>query len=310
MEFITNAQTKALNKIATIHSNEKSKAKGAFPKRKFTRKDIVKMIKNRNRIGHTMKSVLKSASVIKQHDMNMEYKITITETEFRQLNDYIINTLGMDSFGVAVFEEREIFKGDGIPYKNVLVMSKHMKKDTFVVKELPNMECMLEVMEVYGDTGVASLKVTEFLRSMCFGAIPNHSLGGNIDYSKAGYKANLGFIGKHGLLITPHSGPCNRLSVVYTSIENLGEFLENTEDHTWGNKFCENCGSCVRNCPYGAIYEEPKTDENGHVECIVNEKCGSGFAHYGCAICIAACPFTKVGYEAIKRKYSNQNYMN
>ncbi len=303
MEFITNAQKNALNKIATIQSNEKSKPKGAFPKRKFSRKDIVKMIENRNRIGHTMKSVLKSASVIKQHNINKQYKTNITLEEYKQLNDYITNTLSMDSWGVAVFEEHEIFKGDGIPYKNVIVMSKHMKNDTFVVKDLPNMECMLEVMEVYGDTGVASLKTTEFLRIMNFGAVPNHSLGGNIDYSKAGFKANLGFMGRHGLLITPHSGSCNRLSVVYTSIENLNDFLTNNDDHTWGEEFCKKCGNCIRNCPYDAIYEEAKICENVHVECIENTKCGSGFAHYGCAICIAACPFTKLGYTEIKKRF-------
>ncbi len=303
MEFITNAQKNALNKIATMQSNDKSKPKGVFPKRRFGLNDIVKMIKNRNRIGHTMKSVLKSASVIKQHNINKKYKTNITEQEFEKLNDYILNTLGMDSWGVAVFQEHEIFKGDGIPYKNVIVMSKHMKNDTFVVKELPNMDCMLEVMEVYGDTGVASLKATDFLRDMNFGAVPNHSLGGNIDYSKAGFKANLGFLGRHGLLITPHSGPCNRLSVIYTSIENLSDFLANNQDHTWGNEFCQKCGSCVRNCPYGAIYQEKRIDENGHVECIENAKCGSGFAHYGCAICIAACPFTKTSYNVIKNSF-------
>lgn len=306
MEFITNAQKNALNKIATLQSNQKSKSKGAFPKRKFSRKDIAKMIKNRNRIGHTMKSVLKSANVIKRHDINKKYKTNITAEEFKLLDDYIINVMGMDSWGVAVFEKHEIFKGDGIPYKNVIVMSKHMKNDTFVVQELPNMECMLEVMEVYGDTGVASLKVAEFLRNIDFGAVPNHSLGGNIDYSKAGLKANLGFMGKHGLLITPHSGSCNRLSVVYTSIENLGDFLTNEDDHTWGNEFCKKCGSCIKKCPYGAIYEEAKVYEGIHVECIENAKCGSGFAHYGCAICIAACPFTKTGYYEIKKRFKEK----
>ncbi len=72
MEFITIAQQKALNQIATVQSNAKSKAKGTFPKRKFSRKDIAKMLKNRKRVGRTMKSVLKSASIIKHHDTNQK----------------------------------------------------------------------------------------------------------------------------------------------------------------------------------------------------------------------------------------------
>ncbi len=303
MEFITKYQQKELNKIAKFQSNECSKAKGFFPKRRFHLKDIAKMVKNQKRIRPTIISLVKTAKVIKAHDFTTDLKSKITAEEFLKLKNYILNDLGMDSFGVAVFEDYEIFSGDGIPYKNVLVMSKRMENSTFVVNELPNMDCMLEVMKVYGDTGVACLKATDFLREMNFGAVPNHSLGGNVDYTKAGFKANLGFIGKHGMLITPHSGPCNRLSIVYTSIENLGEFLTNDEDFSWGNEFCKSCKKCVKTCPYGAIYEDAKIDENGHIECISNEKCNSGFSHYGCAICIAACPFTKVGYYKIKSSF-------
>ncbi len=306
MEFITNAQKNAINKISNIKSNEFSKAKGVFPKRKFKAKDIKKMIQNKAKVGPTLKSALKAANVIKAHDVKADYLKTITKEQFDRLDNYIKNELGMDSWGVCEFEEKEIFKGDGIPYKNVIVMSRHMDKKEFIPENLPNIECMIEVMKVYGDTGIACLKVSEFLRKMNFGAVPNHSLGGNVDYTKAGFKANLGYIGKHGMLITPHSGSCNRLSIVYTSIENLDDYLENNEDFSFGEEFCSKCGKCVKACPYDAIYMESKVDENGHVECISNPKCGSGFAHYGCGICIAVCPFTKVGYDKIKSAISQK----
>ncbi len=308
MEFMTNPQKKAINKISNIKSNSSSKAKGYFPKRRFKAKDIKKMLKNQARVRPTILSLNKSASVIKQHDTSKKYEKIISKKDFDELDFYIKNVLNMDSWGVAVFEEKEIFKGNGIPYKNVLVMSRHMENTEFVAEKLPNMDCMLEVMKVYGDTGKSCLAVTKFLRDKNFGAVPNHSLGGNIDYTKAGYKANLGYIGKHGMLITPHSGACNRLSIVYTSIENLGDFLDNSEDFSFGEKFCEKCGKCVKSCPYGAIYEHCITDENGHVECISNEKCNSGFANYGCAICIAVCPFTKAEYHKIKTAFLTSMY--
>ncbi|ONI46561.1 hypothetical protein AN640_03180 [Candidatus Epulonipiscium fishelsonii] len=301
MEFMTKPQQKALNKFKGIKSNDNAKEKGFFPKRHFTSKDILKLIKNRKRISPTIKSLIKTSSIIKNHSSSKEYKTKISKEEFYKLDNYIQNILQMNSWGVASFTEKEIFKGNAIPYKNVIVLSKRMKNDHFIVEELPNIDCMLEVMEVYGDTGTACLKVTSLLRSMGFGALPNHSLGGNVDYTKAGYKANLGFIGKHGLLITPHSGPCNRLSIIYTSIENLNDFMH-TEDHSWGNSFCNKCKKCVATCPYNAIYEDNKIDKNGHIECISNQICNSGFTKYGCAICIAACPFTKLGYSNIKSK--------
>ncbi len=307
MEFITKYQDNEINKISNIHSNDKSKAKGFFPKRKFKFKDITKMLKNKRRISHTLKSLCNTPKIIRLHDINKEYLTKITKEKFDLLNDYIINELGMNSWGVATFEETEIFKGQSIPYRNIIVMSKRMKSEVFNINKLPNMDCMLEVMEVYGDTGVACLKVTEFLRNIGFGAVPNHSLGGSVDYTKAGFKANLGYIGKHGMLITPHSGACNRLSIVYTSIKNLDEFLQNDEDFSFGYEFCSNCKQCIKKCPYEAIYEEAKTDSNGHVECISNEKCNSGFSHYGCGICIAACPFTKNRYKKIKENYLNKN---
>ncbi len=302
MEFLTIPQEKEINKISTIVADDNAKKKGYFPKRKFKAKDILKLIRNKNRIQHTMISLFKSADAIKAHDLNTTHKTEITKIEFEKLDSFIRDTLKIDSWGIAQFNELEIYKGNKIPYHNVIVLSKHMDNHTFVVNQLPNMDCMLEVMEVYGDTGVACLETTELLRNMGFAAIPNHSLGGNVDYTKAGLKANLGFIGKHGLLITPESGPCNRISIVYTSIENLNDFLKNDLDHSWGNEFCQKCGNCVRSCPYQAIYEQSIIDKFGHVECISNQKCNSGFAHYGCAICIAACPFTKISYQLIKEK--------
>ncbi len=307
MEFMTVPQQKALNKISRIKASDKAKAKGFFPKRKFKGIDIAKMLKNRNRIKHTMSSLIKSAGVIKAHDTEKIYPTKITAEQFLQLDSFI-KSLGMDSWGVCRFTEDEIYKGDSIPYEDVIVLSRHMDDTEFVIEKLPNMDCMLEVMQVYGDTGVAALKVTELLRGIGFGALPNHSLGGNVDYTKAGYKANLGFVGKHGMLITPHSGPCNRLSIIYTSIDNLSEFIDNREDFSWGNSFCEKCKKCVRSCPYDAIYDNARVDENGHIECISNAKCNSGFAKYGCGVCIATCPFTKIGYEDIKKGVCNKSF--
>ncbi len=307
MEFMTKPQEKELNNLAKIFANEQAKSKGGFPKRHFTPKDVAKMIGNRKRIAPTLISLVKTAGVIKKHDVKRQYKTKITRDEFELLRNYILNDMDMDSFGVAYFEAHEIYAGMGIPYQNVLVLTRHMNKTPFDLPKLPNMDCMLEVMKVYGDTGVAALGVTDFLRQRNFGAIPNHSLGGNVDYTKAGYKANLGFIGKSGLLITPQSGACTRISIVYTSIENLGDFLENNEDFSWGRDFCDKCGRCVKTCPYGAIYTQDKVDDHGNVEAISYPKCGSGFAHYGCGICIAACPFTTVGYGQIREKFIVQH---
>ncbi len=308
MDNITKKQVKELNKIATIMYDETSKKKGYFPDgKKFKRSDIIKMIKQPRIVATTFKSVLKTSKVIKKHNPKVENKTNISKEDFNKLQHLINNELEMDSWGVASLNSIDCFEGMGIPFKNVIVMSKHMDKEQFNAPTLPNMECQMEVLKVYGETGVGALKVTEILRKMKYGAVPNHGLGGNIDYTKAGMQANLGFIGKHGMLITKENGPCNRISVVYTSIENLNEFLNNDADFNWGYDFCKKCLKCYKDCPHDAIYKENIIDENENVTCISNDKCNAGFINYGCGICIAVCPFTKVGYSKIEKGFKKNN---
>lgn len=301
-EMITGLQTNATNDIATIKANDEAKARGYFPYHKFVLSDYPKIFKNFGCFTRMYNSLFGITKVIKAHETNKDYRTTINQDEFDKLNDYIKNTLQMDSWGVTTFCEKEIYKGEGIPYKNVIVMSKHMNKESFLDENFPNLEALIEIFDVYGDTGIASASTTEFLREMDFGAVPNHSVGGNIDYTKAGFKANLGFIGRHGMLITPESGPCNRLCVVYTSIENLDDFLDNKADHSFGKSFCDKCRKCFRTCPNKAVYKEPIIDEFGHVECISNAKCNTEFAYYACGVCISTCPFTVIGYDTIYSK--------
>ncbi len=306
MEFITKAQDRELNKIATIMYDETSKKKGYFPKDKKlanSTNDKKIMFAKRKQVISTIKSVIDTPKVIKKHDIKKHNKKTISKKDFEALNNLIKNELGIDVWGVASLTSIDCFKGTGIPFKNVIVMSKHMDKEKFQTVNLPNMDCQMEVLKVYGETGKSALKVTNLLRELGYAGVPNHSLGGNIDYTKAGMQANIGFIGKHGMLITKENGPCNRISVVYTSIENLDEFLNNDTDFSWGYDFCKKCKKCYKKCPYDAIYEENKIDKYGNVTCISNEKCNSGFKHCGCGICISECPFTSISYDKIEKGF-------
>lgn len=304
MDRIAKGQDKALNRIATIYSNETSKKKGYFPSgKKFKRPDIIKLFKNYKVIVPTLYSLLRAPAIIRKHKTSTKYKNDISQADYETLRNLILNELQMDNFGVAKLSSIDVFKGEGIPFEHVIVLTKHMDKDMFKPKDLPSMDCQIEVMKVYGETGVAANKVTTFLRKLGYAAAPNHSLGGNIDYTKAAMNANLGFIGKHGMLITPHAGSCNRISVIYTSISNLDQFLDNSNDHSWGYEFCKKCKKCVRECPYDAIYNENIIDEYGHVESISNDLCNAGFLEYGCGLCIGVCPFTTVGYDKLHRTH-------
>ena len=63
----------------------------------------------------------------------------------------------------------------------------------------------------------------------------------------------MGFIGKSGLLITPESGPRQKISAIFASIENLP--VKEDNEHAWIPDYCEKCGKCIKACPEKALIE-------------------------------------------------------
>jgi len=117
-----------------------------------------------------------------------------------------------------------------------------------------------------------------------------------------GELAGLGAIGYHGLLITPGQGARLRINTIYTNISNLP--LTTTNEHGWVRDFCAMCRKCVRSCPVDAIYDQPQPRGDGGMQCIEHHTCREYFTqHYGCAVCLAVCPFSQVGYDAVKTRF-------
>ncbi|MCD1295794.1 hypothetical protein CUJ83_12375 [Methanocella sp. CWC-04] len=198
-----------------------------------------------------------------------------------------------------------IFKGKSIPYKNAIVITGEMDKENILTA--PSVDCMIEVQKTYGNTGVIVNKITKFLRSNGYNAVPCHSLGGVVDYPALAQRAGMGALGRHGLLISKANGASQRIAVVFTDIENF----QNTpgEDYSWVEEYCTTCGRCIKNCKVGAIYEKKVIDESGQYTTTDGDKCLEYFStHYGCSICIKVCPFTKAGYDKLKKAYQRAKY--
>ena len=139
-----------------------------------------------------------------------------------------------------------------------------------------------------------------------FAAYPGTALGGVTDYPHLAELAGLGTIGYHGLLISPHDGARLRINTIYTNITNLPLSTEN--EHAWVRDFCAMCKKCVRSCPVGAIYNEPKPRGDGGMQCIDHASCRDYFAaNYGCAVCVKVCPFSQVGYDKIKAGFKGND---
>ncbi len=291
-----------LNKYAKIYSNDNSPKKRLYVegrKPDFRKQDIIAIVKNIKKLYLLPYTLWETVKLIKK--IITPTKSKISKKSFDELAHFITK-LQVDDFGFFEVTPEKIFKECGVPYKYALVFSSSMDKNAFA--DVPSIECQLEVARVYAVTGNIANKVAKFLQNIGFGASPNHSMGGQLDYSMAAEWAGIAVTGRHSMAITKSNGACNRISVVYTNIENLGDFIKYTEDMTWIRDFCEKCGKCIKKCPEGAIYEKPVILDGVNPTRIDYEKCSKGFMKYGCGVCIKECPFTCGNYEKIKSGFA------
>ncbi|MEM8530604.1 MAG: reductive dehalogenase domain-containing protein [Chloroflexota bacterium] len=193
-----------------------------------------------------------------------------------------------------------IFQHKGIPYQYAIIFTVEMAKEP--LETAPSFEAMKEVVNGYKNLAVISNKLAHFLRKHGYGAYPGTAVGGLSDYAHLAESAGLGLIGYHGLLIAPENGARLRINTIYTNIENLPVQVEN--EHRWVRDFCAMCRKCIRKCPVNAIYDQPQPRGNGGMQCIDHATCRDYFqSHYGCAICLAVCPFSQIGYEKVQQRF-------
>ncbi|PKO00884.1 MAG: hypothetical protein CVU42_01865 [Chloroflexi bacterium HGW-Chloroflexi-4] len=193
-----------------------------------------------------------------------------------------------------------IFAHKGIPYEYAVIFTVEMDKNRF--SKAPSFDAFLEVARGYGNLARIGNKLARFMRHNGFAAYPGTALGGITDYSQLGEIAGLGAIGYHGLLITPNQGAHLRINTIYTNITNLPIQTENK--HIWVREFCSMCKKCIRGCPVQAIFEQPRVNEDGGIQCIEHGACRDYFnQNYGCAVCLANCPFSEMGYEKVKVRF-------
>lgn len=211
----------------------------------------------------------------------------------------IATDLGAEATGFAEVSPDLLYEGKEIPYKFTIVVAQRMDKEK--INTAPSVTCMMEVMNTYGRLGVLVNDLAAKIIEEGYDAVPCPALGGVVDYPSLCRKAGLGEYGRHGLLISPFNGSCQRLAAVFTNLK-LPTNVNNAHDWIW--EFCSKCGKCIRKCPVNAILEEPIPQPAGHYTCVEGESCLNYFAkNYGCSICIKVCPFTTKGYEKIKRSF-------
>jgi hypothetical protein len=176
------------------------------------------------------------------------------------------------SLGIGIIEfiklpRNLIFQKFGVIFENTIVLAMEMDKDK--IDKAPSQETMNMVFETYDSLGIGANSIAAFLREQGYAAQADHPLGGTVLYPPLAQKAGIGWVGKHGILITPEFGPRVRLAAVPQAI------LEDTVMH-----------------------------DTGLMTNISQQDCFEYFIQfYGCSVCVKACPFSKStdAYERLKQ---------
>ncbi|MGF7117068.1 4Fe-4S binding protein [Methanobacterium oryzae] len=284
-----------LNKINKLENSVKEKdgclmASASSPEKlmpdklKITLKTLPKQLSIAKNMEFTVKS-------LKNNPKNP--KIEVENGFTRKIENYA-HSLGIDKLGYANVPRELIFKDKAILYDNAIILIMEMDKEA--IDAAPSDITQEMGVVTYDELGKKTNELAEFLRENGFAAHASHPAGGFVMYPHLAQNAGLGYRGRHGMLLTPEFGPRQRISVIFTSIQNLP--VNNLNEHSWVSDFCSKCGGCVRKCPGNAIIEE--TFENGDMRTkIIKDSC------HGCTICMRECSFNKREYHQIKNRLKN-----
>ena len=248
----------------------------------------------------TLKTLPRQLSIAKNMELtvkslknNPENPKVEAKTDFIKRFENYAESIGIDNIGYIKVPSRLIFKDKSILFDNAIILTMEMDKDA--VDLAPSSETQEMSNTTYDELGKKTNKLAEFLRENGFGAHASHPAGGVVMYPNLAQNAGLGYKGMHGMLITPEFGPRQRLSTIFTSIQNLP--VNNDNEHSWIPDFCAKCGKCIKNCPGNAIIQE-KSPESGKARTkIIKDLCS------GCTICMRECSFNRRQYTQIKDKF-------
>ena len=283
-----------LNKINKLENSVKEeegciKASSTSPEKlmpdklKITLKTLPKQLSIAKNMESTVKSLKNNPEIPKIQAGN----------DFIQKFENYAHSIGIDGIGYVKVPSDLIFKDKAILFDNAIVLIMEMDKKAIDAAPSPETQDMGVV--TYDELGKKTNELAGFLRANGFAAHASHPAGGFVIYPHLAQEAGLGYRGRHGMLITPEFGPRQRISVIFTSIQNLQ--IDNFNEHSWIPDFCKKCGGCIKKCPRDAIIEEPF--ENGIKTIIIKDLC------HGCTICMKDCNFNRREYGQIKGRLEN-----
>ncbi len=210
---------------------------------------------------------------------------TTVSSDFWEKFEKKAKQLEVDLIGYTPVNKNYIFKSLKVYGKNAVILGMEMKWDK--IKQAPGAICEIEAFRVYKVLGDITIQLTEYLKNQGYKSETHHPFGGKLLFGPHASAANLGIMGRNGLIISPEFGPRQRWSIITTDAE-----IPNTKkrDFTDLKEFCEKCGACVRNCKGDSVYETPIKKENGIITHIDRSKCIQSILDNNyCSYCLKIC---------------------
>ncbi|MFX1268292.1 MAG: hypothetical protein ACFFAK_10070 [Promethearchaeota archaeon] len=193
----------------------------------------------------------------------------------------------VDFISYIPVNENYIFKDLKVYGKNGIILGMEMKWDDGI-ETAPSTKCEIEVFRVYKVLGDITIELAEYLKEQGYKSEAHHPFGGKLLYGPHVVSAGLGIMGRNGLIITPEFGPRQRWSMITTDAD-IPESSKRNFDEL--EEFCKKCGSCVKNCKGGAVYEQPIKKSTGIITHIERSKCIESLLNNRyCSYCLKICP--------------------
>ena len=196
--------------------------------------------------------------------------------------------LGVDLIGYTSVLPDFIFKDLKVYGKNAIILGMEMKWNA--IKTAPSINCAIEAFRVYKELGDITIELTEYLKELGYKSEAHHPFGGKLLFTAHAVNAQLGIMGRNGLVLTPEFGPRQRWSMITTDAEIPQVPKIGYEEM---KEYCETCGACIKNCKGEATYKEPikKKDNSKIITHINRSKCIESLLENNyCSVCLRICP--------------------
>jgi reductive dehalogenase len=208
--------------------------------------------------------------------------------------------LGAEDVGITLLKDYHKYSvvGRGQDYGKTVELN-HKFAIAFIVemdKEMidtaPHAPTVLETSQQYLEVGKVAVQVAAVIRRLGYEARAHIDGDYRVVCPLVARDANLGEIGRMGILMTPKYGPRVRISVVTTDIPLI---TDRKKTDPTVDEFCRICKKCAHTCPGQAISFSDPGEIDGVKRWQINqEKCFTYWCQAGtdCGKCLAVCPYS------------------